>query len=246
MTYCISDLHGCYDEFMELIEKINFDPQADILYVLGDAVDRGKKSIDCLRYIMKTKSVFFLMGNHEQMMLDYYDGKDIAGDWYGNGGEVVKVEMDGLSAAESEKILLYLRKRPYYKTVKINGRRFFLSHAGLNFGIPFRHQPKDALLWSRDRFFRYEAIKGYVCVFGHTPTPYMHGMTGCSVWFDTVHKDKVCIDSACVFGGALAALRLDDGEVFYVDSKSGDGSRQFTLDQVPHPENFLQFGEADN
>ena len=244
MTYCISDIHGCYDEFMELVEKIDFSPTNDTIYILGDAIDRGSNSVDCLRFIKKTKGVHLLMGNHEQMMLDFYDGKDLHGDWYDNGGIIVEKQLGSIDKAEFERILSYVRKRPYYKTVKVNERRFFLSHAGLDFGTPFMYQPKDALLWSRDRFIRHEAIKGYVCVFGHTPTPYMHGMTGCSVWFDDIHKDKICIDSACVFGGALAALRLDDGEVFYVVSKSKNESRKFTIDQVPHPENFLQTDKA--
>lgn len=240
MTYCISDIHGCYDELMKLIEKIKYNPDSDTIYVLGDVIDRGSKSVECLRYIKKTKGVHLLIGNHEQMMLDYYAGKDQYGDWYDNGGLAVEEQLAGIDKTEFEKILAYLHKRPYYKTVKVNGRRFFLSHAGLNLGTPFKHQPKDALLWSRDRFFRSEAIKGYVCVFGHTPTPYMHDMTHCSVWFDNVHKDKVCIDCACVFGGALAALRLDDGEVFYVESKSGDGSRRFEIRQHPDADNFLK------
>ena len=41
MTYCISDIHGCYDEFMALLEKIAFNPAADTLYVLGDVIDRS-------------------------------------------------------------------------------------------------------------------------------------------------------------------------------------------------------------
>jgi predicted phosphodiesterase len=43
MTYYISDIHGCYGTFMELMEKIQFTPPADTLYVLGDAIDRGEQ-----------------------------------------------------------------------------------------------------------------------------------------------------------------------------------------------------------
>ena len=69
MIYCISDIHGCYDEFTELLRKIDFSSD-DTLYVLGDAIDRGPESIKCLRYIMGASNIHLLMGNHEQMMFD--------------------------------------------------------------------------------------------------------------------------------------------------------------------------------
>ena len=40
MIYAVSDIHGCYDKYQELLEKINFGPD-DTLYVLGDVIDRG-------------------------------------------------------------------------------------------------------------------------------------------------------------------------------------------------------------
>ena len=44
MRYIISDIHGCYNEYMELLQKINFS-DTDELYVLGDAIDRGPEPI---------------------------------------------------------------------------------------------------------------------------------------------------------------------------------------------------------
>ena len=41
--------------------------------------------------------------------------------------------------------------------------------------------------------------------------------------------DKVCIDCGCVYGGALAALRLDDGNVFYVKSSRGTNAKDYYL-----------------
>ncbi len=70
MTYCISDIHGCYAEFMELLEQIKFDPEADTLYILGDAMDRGPRPIDCLEYIRKTPNIHYILGNHDVMMLE--------------------------------------------------------------------------------------------------------------------------------------------------------------------------------
>ena len=45
MTYAISDIHGCYEEYIKLLEKINFS-EDDTLYILGDICDRGEKPMD--------------------------------------------------------------------------------------------------------------------------------------------------------------------------------------------------------
>ena len=44
----ISDIHGCFDEFMQMLDLINFS-SADELYVLGDVIDRGPEPIKCLQ-----------------------------------------------------------------------------------------------------------------------------------------------------------------------------------------------------
>ena len=51
MTYTISDIHGEYDQFMTILEKIHFS-DSDTLYVLGDVVDRGEHPIKVLQYMM--------------------------------------------------------------------------------------------------------------------------------------------------------------------------------------------------
>ena len=220
MTYAISDIHGCYDEFMALLEQIQFNPANDTLYVLGDAVDRGSNSIDCLTFMMETDNVHFIIGNHEQMMLDYYNGEDDMGDWDRNGNELTKAHLGELHPDICAELFVYLRKCPYYAAVEVNRQRYFLSHAGLDASVPLEQQPQDALIWSREEFYKHKALDDYICVFGHTPTPYLHGTADYSVWHDKKHSDKICIDCACVFGGALAALRLDDGEIFYVKSNN--------------------------
>ena len=56
-TYAVSDIHGCFDEFIQLLELIKFVPGDDTLYVLGDAADRGDKSLECLLYIKHTNGI---------------------------------------------------------------------------------------------------------------------------------------------------------------------------------------------
>jgi hypothetical protein len=59
----------------------------------------------------------------------------------------------------------------------------------------------------------------HIYIFGHTPTAsskWLHNFTTCSAW---VSSNKINIDSGCVYGGRLGALRLDDMQHFYVNSR---------------------------
>ena len=67
-TFVISDIHGCYGEFKQLLEKIKFSDD-DELFILGDVVDRGDAPIAVLHDIMARPNVFFIKGNHEVMAL---------------------------------------------------------------------------------------------------------------------------------------------------------------------------------
>jgi serine/threonine protein phosphatase 1 len=220
-TYCIADIHGCYGEFISLLELIGFDDSLDTLYVLGDAIDRGENSVDCLKFIMNEKNMRFLIGNHEQMMFDYFDRIDMF-NWFQNGGRATLAQLGELPGTERAGILSYLRSCAYYETPEVNGKRYFLSHAGLDVSMPAEYQTHDALVWSREDFYNYSGLEGHTCIFGHTPTFFIHGSyDNYDVWFDPRHNDKICIDSGCVYGGALAAIRLEDQEIFYIKKEYG-------------------------
>lgn len=66
MTYVISDLHGCYEKYKRMLDMLRFSDN-DILYVLGDVVDRGTGGIRILQDMMLHKNVIPLWGNHDYM-----------------------------------------------------------------------------------------------------------------------------------------------------------------------------------
>ena len=68
-TYVTSDIHGQYDMFMELIDKIDLK-QTDTLYVLGDILDRGPHPIKVLKKLMEMPNAICIVGNHELMALE--------------------------------------------------------------------------------------------------------------------------------------------------------------------------------
>ncbi|MEB6636328.1 metallophosphoesterase [Acinetobacter baumannii] len=67
--FVVGDLHGCYQEFMSKLEQINFNFDRDKIISVGDLVDRGKESFQCLELV---KQPWFkaIRGNHEQMCLE--------------------------------------------------------------------------------------------------------------------------------------------------------------------------------
>jgi serine/threonine protein phosphatase 1 len=209
---------------MSLLEKIQFDPKKDTLHVLGDAMDRGPEPLKCLAYIRYTPNVYYIKGNHDIMMLDYISGKD--DNWRYNGMSETYDQYCDLTEKERESLLKYIDRRPYFRSIVVNNKKFILVHAGIDAYRDLKHQDPIYMTWAREEFFMHASHKTHITIFGHTPTYSLQkrlpGMRmNCSVYVDKAYKDKIDIDCGCVYGGALAALRLDDGAIFYVPSLQG-------------------------
>ncbi len=72
-TYVISDIHGCYEQFLLLLEKIRFGAD-DQLILAGDAIDRGTGSFEMLKWMESCPdNVLLLRGNHEEEFAAYTD-----------------------------------------------------------------------------------------------------------------------------------------------------------------------------
>ena len=68
-TYVVSDIHGEYELFINLLEKIKLK-ETDSLYILGDILDRGPHPIKVILKLMEMPNAICLVGNHELMALD--------------------------------------------------------------------------------------------------------------------------------------------------------------------------------
>lgn len=225
MTYAISDIHGNYDKFLEMLEEINFK-QTDTMYILGDVVDRGNKSIECLLYIMSKSNIHMLLGNHEEFMLDYFKrNKKIPNDyeinqqiryeiWFRNGGiKTIESMKNFRGQYVINDLIEYLKSLPLTINISVGGEYFVLAHANIMTykGFEAHEQSKDLVLWDRRMPSDNDLLNNFKLVAGHTPTRYF-GID------DKIfnHLDWYCIDCGCVFYGTLGCLRLDDMTGFYV------------------------------
>lgn len=89
--YYIGDLHGMYDLLMFLLKAVNFDTTKDRLISVGDLIDRGPKSFECLMLLYEPW-FFSVLSNHDEMMMHaYHENADwhnhnVSGSWFHNGG----------------------------------------------------------------------------------------------------------------------------------------------------------------
>jgi len=233
MKYVVSDIHGRLDRFKKLLERINFSEE-DILYVLGDLVDRGPEPIEVIRFIKEKKNIISIMGNHDEMMLKSLrdnDEKEITR-WRRNGYETTLNGFNKLCEDEKKEILSYLDSLEYFKIID---DKYILVHAGFETNRLIADMlsmsleegllnQKDRLVWVRGDFYKNKGLDEYTVIFGHNPResidknfdivseiPY-------KIWFDEKYKVKICIDTGnCYEGGRMACLRLDDMIEFYIE-----------------------------
>ncbi len=237
MIYVMTDIHGCYSLFQDMLRAIHFSDDDD-LYILGDFIDRGEEPITLLFDCMDRINVYPLLGNHEAIMLrcieglpeeatfenvvDYYtdEGFELYTAWMQNGGAITLAQYLDLPYDRRMDLLHYMKEFTLYEELTMpDGREFIMTHSGIeDFDprLPMDAYPVDALVNARpqqtDRFFDDKML-----IFGHTPTltyPQMHGRA--EVFLTDTY---INLDCGAVFkeaGGRLCCLRLDDMKVFYV------------------------------
>lgn len=238
MIYIMSDIHGLYDRYRRMLEKIDLKPE-DRLYILGDVIDRGPDGIRILSDIMERENVELFLGNHEHMMLTWLEGSDRVSWFYPqNGGKVTYGKFMELDDAQRKRIIDYLTcQTTLVKNLEIGGHHYVLSHTS----APFTE--KD--LYTKDYADDLSAVQDLVWNMGPDNTYDLGEKEGCGKQitfvsghivthrFDPENRITVMshpngytwidIDCGCAGGpafGYLSCLKIgDDGEireVYYV------------------------------
>lgn len=83
--FIIGDLHGCFELLQRALDHVKFDSSKDTLISVGDLIDRGPDSVSCLR-LLNEPWFQTVLGNHEQLMLDFFDHGPTGRWWMPNGG----------------------------------------------------------------------------------------------------------------------------------------------------------------
>ena len=232
----IGDVHGCFDELEALMGKLGYvieagldvkegapyrvtHPEGRKLIFVGDLVDRGPKSPEVLRLVMdmcKSGIAFCVTGNHDDKLKRALQGRDVTV----NHGLAESLEQMSHESGEFKRdVIAFLDKLISHYV--FDGGRLAVSHAGLKehyigrgsprircfamygettgeideFGLPVRHN------WAKD--YRGKTM----LVYGHTPVPEPE-------WLN----HTLNIDTGCVFGGKLTALRYPERDIVQVDA----------------------------
>lgn len=226
MIYVMSDIHGCYDKYMAMLEMIGFNDD-DMLYILGDVLDRGPKGMKVLLDIANRKNVIMLRGNHDQeavLLLSnlYLMSQDETADrlaplfqmWLSDGGNATMNEFLTLTDEEQEVALSVVKKSLVSKELVVGEQRYLLSHT-----VPEIDKLEDYKNWTVDDFIMgepdYEQVyfEDMIIISGHTPTGFIAPDSKGRIWNQNNH---IAIDCGAVFGNPLGCLCLNTMAEFYV------------------------------
>ena len=227
MIYVTSDIHGCYDLYLRLIQRLDLK-EDDRLYILGDIVDRGDGGIEIIKDVMNRKNVVCLRGNH-----DYYasiflkkfavqdhstkEGRLEEGFklWLEDGGAETFSSFSKLGDNEKRFVLSFLDFLPFYEEISVNGQRFFLAHTVCEKAklIDIENCDMRNFLFGEPEYEKCY-FEDMTIVTGHTPTGFIDPEYTGRIWKGNRH---IAIDCGAVFGNSLGCICLDTMEEIYID-----------------------------
>lgn len=233
MIYAISDIHGCFDKYIAMLKKIKFSDD-DILYVVGDVVNRGKHGIKILQNMSLRSNVYPIMGNHEYMALSILKSLmvEITEENYDNhidenileglicwtqfdGGQVTLDEFYKLSKDEQYAIIDYLEEFAPYEIAICNGKQYLLTHAGIPTGarIDRLSDYSIAEFVTAETDYSKKYFNNIFVVTGHTPTFSIKESSRGKIYRN---NNNIAIDCGASYDEKLGCFCLDTEEEFYV------------------------------
>lgn len=222
-TIFIGDIHGCIDEFNELLQLLSYNEKHDNLILLGDLVDRGPDAVAVVQKARKMR-LSCVMGNHEHKFIKWFRARGTEASTYHDDKPYYSQFTD--------EDLNYITQMPTY----IQLPDVVAIHAGLKPGVPVCHQSKEDLLYRRytdpngkfvslkkiNKIGKEQADAHFWTEAGPFGTNVVYGH---QVWdqpkIDEYADGTMCygIDTGCCFGGSLSALIWETKEIVQVKAK---------------------------
>lgn len=245
--WIIGDVHGCYEELVELLKQI---PKEDKICFVGDLIDRGPDSYKVIELI-KNNNYDCVLGNHEDMLLEVFNMKQprlFGTDFMRNGGGATLLSyvksgiepkdldifntLDNLDLDKFNPHLEFLRNLPLYKEYDIKdekGRKLIVSHSCLIGLEKNRIDFNEQVLWNRNIFSsKKEDWKDYFNVFGHTPIFYLEEDNYIKKKYKNNFQNGIFIDeelgfanidTGLVYKHKLTAFHFPSKKIIQVDKK---------------------------
>lgn len=237
MVYVMSDIHGYYESFLEMLEKIKFSKE-DTLYIIGDLIDRGPFSIKLLEHCREKENIIILKGNHENMLEMHKCDNNMERCWLKSGGEETIEDMERLYGKNKEYedgLMKWIGTLPLFMEVKVEGNKYFLTHAGISeelykkyyktykikmwqkinmvslfeWATEYLDWNENNILWDRGIFENGSIRTDSTIIMGHTPTK-----------SKKIERKKNILNIDCgsyKSGGRLGCLCLNNLKEYYVD-----------------------------
>jgi serine/threonine protein phosphatase 1 len=213
----ISDIHGCYNTFHELVvNRIKLD-KYDKLVLLGDYIDRGPQSREVIDFIIDLKTRNFnvvpLAGNHESMLVDSFRNPEMLPLWLLNNGDTTLESLKIGSISEiDEKYVSFLSELAWFEE---DGENIFV-HAGFNDRAEDPFKDIHGMIWECRPAYSNPALQGKRIIHGHRPKSIDH--------VKKMIADKspvIPIDTGCVYDeedgyGSLSALDVSTMELISI------------------------------
>jgi len=165
--FVMGDLHGCFDKFEEKLEEVEFDFNNDRLFSVGDLIDRGPNSLECLKLI-ENPWFFPVIGNHEDMMLRAVLKGQAKALWIMNGGDWSLTEKYGTLKTLCDKMLAEV---PLTLTISTAKGDVGITHAQVSSDM-FLEVTEQVILWSRENIengIEVKMLDVAKTYHGHTP-----------------------------------------------------------------------------
>jgi diadenosine tetraphosphatase ApaH/serine/threonine PP2A family protein phosphatase len=205
-TIVVGDIHGCYDELVDLLDKVGFDTNDRVVSV-GDLISKGPKSREVLELFMSDARFSTVIGNHDLALRRRWHGEDI-------DLKPAQKETHKELKADKDAYTVYFSSLPFF----IDLGTHLVVHAGLRPNVELHSQTTGDLTRLRTLGPDRESEEGTpwyhvyygekTVLFGHWPAP--EPRRG---------KNAIGLDTGCVYGHQLSAYIIETEEFASVEAR---------------------------